>query len=283
MIGDKKKMPEEIVSAHDSVLAELYAKRDEIDTAISANLFLKGSGATAPETSVRRVASGNGLAIPPNAFFGLGIGDAAKKYLEMIQAKRTLAQITKALEDGGMHPQRPNTVYAALRRRESVTGDITRVGDEWGLKEWFSNIAKPKAARKAKTKKAQKKSPSKKAGKASAANAKPTAAPELKIVKPPEQETDTTNQTSGKEISQVDAVHEILEKAEKPLHAKVLVERLKADYGKETNVKSIAASLPQDGTKRFRNITGNTWVLEKWPESKKVKEEKAPPTSAATA
>src|ERR1044071_3971769 len=34
-----------------------------------------------------------------------------------------------------------NTVYAALRRRESLVGDIVRIGlDEWGLKEWFQNM-----------------------------------------------------------------------------------------------------------------------------------------------
>src|SRR6185503_3767407 len=87
-----------------------------------------------------RVAATNGGAVPSNAFFGLGIGDAVKKYLELVQAKKTLPQIVKGLEDGGMPSQKPNTVYAAMRRRESVTGDIMRVGEEWGLKEWFSNV-----------------------------------------------------------------------------------------------------------------------------------------------
>jgi len=260
-------MPEENVNARDTVLAELYAKRDEIDMAISAILFLKGAASTVPETGGKTFVVTNGGTIPANAFFGLGIGDAAKKYLEMVQAKSTLAQITKALQDGGMPPQRPNTVYAALRRRESVTGDIMRVGDEWGLKAWFSNVAKPKAAKKAKSKKSQKKTATKKVGnKSSVARTKPTSAPELKIVKPPEPDKDRT-----KPISMVDAVNKILEEADKPLHASVLVQKLKSDYSKDTNVKSIAASLPQDSIKRFTNIGGNTWVLDKWPESKKVK------------
>jgi DNA-directed RNA polymerase delta subunit len=161
-------------------------------------------------------------------------------------------------------------VYAALRRRESVTGDIMRVGEEWGLKEWFSNIAKPKAAKAAKRKKTKKKTASKKtASKASVANPKPASAPELKIVKSPEQKSDA--QANEKPISMVDAVDKILEEADKPLHAGVLVQKLKTDYGKETNVKSIAASLPQDSVKRFTNIGGNTWVLERWPAPKKVK------------
>ncbi|MEN3325863.1 MAG: hypothetical protein V7638_670 [Acidobacteriota bacterium] len=269
-------MPEENSNAHDAVLAELYAKRDEIDTAISTILFLKGAGSTTPEASGRRIATANGGAIPSNAFFGLGIGDAAKKYLELIQAKRTLPQIVKALEDGGMPPQKPNTVYAAMRRRESVTGDIMRVGEEWGLREWFSNIPKPKPAKTTKGRKSKKRSAKKAASKTPAAITKATTA-EKKVVsiterqqpkeaEPPPKETKTT-----KPIKNVDAVFEILTKADIPLHADALVEKLKQDYGKTTNVKSIAASLPDDSTGRFENIGGNTWVLTEWPESKKVK------------
>lgn len=270
-------MPEEKVNAHeahDTVLNELYARRDEIDAAISAILFLKGSsaapsGSSRPESRNRAIANGT---IPSDAFFGLNIGDAAKKYLEMSRAKRTVPQITKALEDGGMPAQKPNTVYAALRRREVVTGDIMRVGEEWGLKEWFSNVnvAKLNPAKKAKGKRSKKKKTTKKAAsKASSTAATPTPAPELKVVKP--QESTEKKAPSKKPISNVDAVHEILTAADTPLHAEVLVQKLKDDYGKETNVRSIASSLPDDSTKRFTNIGGNTWALEKWPESKKVK------------
>jgi hypothetical protein len=270
-------MPEEKVNAHDAhdtVLNDLYAKRDEINTAISAILFLKGASPTTPESSgkVFSVTNGGGL-IPSNAFFSLGLGDAVKKYLELVQAKRTLPQVVKGLEDGGMPAQKPNTVYAAMRRRESVTGDIMRVGEEWGLKEWFSNIAKPKPAKRTKGKKSKKKTATKKiATKTAEVAAKPTTA-EKKVV--PITERQEPKQTAAKPIKpikMVDAVFEILTKADAPLHADVLVEKLKQDYGRNTtNVKSIAASLPDDSTGRFENITGNTWALTMWPESKKIK------------
>ncbi len=280
-------MPEEKANAHDEVLAELYAKRDEIEVAISAILFLKGGSAATPESRGKVFTVTNGGAIPSDAFFGLGIGDAAKKYLELVRAKRTLPQIVKGLEDGGMPTQKPNTVYAALRRRESVTGDITRFGEEWGLKEWFSNIAKPKTTKTAKGKKSKKKA-AKKATKASPASAKATTA-ERKVVpiaerqRPKQTEPTASVQKeakTAKPISNVNAVYEILTKADKPLHAEVLVERLKQDYGNTTtNVKSIAASLPQDSTKRFYNLGGNTWALEIWRGSDRVK----PKAATATA
>jgi DNA-directed RNA polymerase delta subunit len=269
-------MPEEIVSAHDSVLAELYAKRDEIEAAISAILFLKGAASVTPESGGRRIAAVNGGAIPSNAFFGLGIGDAAKKYLELIQAKKTLLQIVQALQDGGMPPQKPNTVYAALRRRESVTGDITRAGEEWGLKEWFSNIAKPKANQGKKTKKSKKKKAAKKtSSKTPLETAKKggTSATEPQATKQPKPTTPVRKEVKpAKAISMVNAVYKILTDANLPLHADVLVEKLKQDYGRTTTgVKSIAASLPDDSTQRFVNIGGNTWALTEWPASKKVK------------
>jgi len=270
-------MPEEKPNAqidYDAVLQELYAKRDEMDGAISTILLLKGSGATTPESTSRRVIATNGGSIPSNAFFGLGIGDAARKYMEMIQAKRTVPQITKALEDGGMPPQKPNTVYAALRRREVMTGDITRVGEEWGLKEWFSNIAKPKATKKGKATKSKKKA-SKKLGKIASPKQESPSKPEPTKAKQPMAES----QKADKPISNLNAVHEILTSADKPLHADVLVEKLKADYGKDTNVKSIAASLPQDATKRFYNVGNNTWALETWRGTSRVK----PKAVAATA
>ena len=273
-------MPEEKVNAydaHDTVLNELYTKRDEIDAAISAILFLKGSGSTAPETSVRRVASGNGLAIPPNAFFRLGIGDAAKKYLEMVQAKKTLLQIVKALEDGGMPAQKPNTVYAALRRREVVTGDITRVGEEWGLKEWFSNIVTPKPAKNGKGKKSKKKASAKKgASKSVTATAKKSApiavkTEETKPTTPAEPLRKEAKPAKGKSITVLDAAHEVLTKEDAPLHADELAERINTSYGKNTNGKSIAATLPGDSTLRFMNIGANTWALMTWPESKRIR------------
>src|SRR5438128_2104770 len=53
-IGDNKKMPEKINAQidYDTVLVELYAKRDEIETTINTILFLQGSGSSASVAAV---------------------------------------------------------------------------------------------------------------------------------------------------------------------------------------------------------------------------------------
>jgi DNA-directed RNA polymerase delta subunit len=262
-------MPENLnaQTSYDAVLQDLYAKRDEIETAISAILFLQGSGASVTPASggaggARAVRTG---VIPSNAFFGMGLVDAAKKYIELSQAKRTLAQIVQGLQDGGMPAQKPNTVYSALRRREGTVGDIMRVGEEWGLKDWFAgvSIGEPtKAANGKKTRKRKKKSSKKR----SAAAAKTETAD---TVKPEDTPAPKTAPPKAKPISILNAAHAVLDKEGAPLHAEVLAERINKGYGKTTNLKSLAASLPGDSTKRFDNIGNNTWVLGAWPDEKK--------------
>lgn len=218
---------------YDAVLADLQAKRDQIDAAIAAINLIKGAGGGAS------FVSGNtGTVVAPNAFFTMGIGEAARKYLEMVKGKQTVAQIARALEQGGMPPLKINTVYAALRRREAVNRDIIRLGEEWGLKEWYSNVALPKTR---------------------------MFKPKLKAK--PKTSTDKPKATSGssqtKSIRMVDAVEKILTDAGKALHANDLVEGLKK-FGRNTNINSIRGSLPQDSKKRFVNVGQNTWGLAVW-------------------
>jgi DNA-directed RNA polymerase delta subunit len=264
-------MPERISATdYDTVLAELYAKRDEFEVSINTILFLKGSGSAVASSIATNgaVKTLTGGAIPSNAFFSLSLVDAAKKCIELKQAKLTLQEIVKGLAEGGMPPQKPGTVYAALRRRESMTGDILKVDDEWGLKEWFSGISTGRTAKTAKTKKSKKK----KAAKKTRAKAEPE---EAKKSKP---EAKGNKLTSAKPLSIVDASYKILSEANVPLHAEILVEKLNADHGKNTNAKSIAATLPGDSTKRFFNTGNNTWALESWRGTDKLQ----PRVAAAT-
>src|SRR5262245_32967036 len=115
-------MPEKINAQidYDAVLSELYAKRDQIDVSINTILLLKGSGSVASNgaavgTATKSLPSGT---IASNAFFSMSLVDAAKKCIELRQARLTLQEIVDGLAEGGMPGQKPNTVYAALRRRE---------------------------------------------------------------------------------------------------------------------------------------------------------------------
>ncbi len=262
-------MPEKLNAQidYDAVLNELYAKRDEIENAINTILFLQGSGSTAAPSGVANGGARPTRAgvIPSNAFFSMSLVDAAKKYIELSQAKRTVTQIVQGLEEGGMPPQKLGTVYAALRRRESTVGDIMKVGEEWGLKDWFAGISISESTKTKTTK--SKKRKKKSAKKASKASAPATTEPTDDIEAPPEKNKPAT--PKEKPISILNAAHAILDKEGAPLHAEILVKRINETYGKTTTVKSIAATLPGDGTQRFDNIGHNTWVLRAWPEDKK--------------
>jgi DNA-directed RNA polymerase delta subunit len=252
---------------YDAVLADLHAKRDEIESAINTILFLQGSGSAVTSTAnangaVRATRAG---AIPSNAFFGMSLVDAAKKYIELSQAKRTLAQIVKGLEEGGMPPQKRDTVYAALRRRESTVGDVMRVGEEWGLKDWFAGISVGEAAKTKTTKSKKGKKKTKKATKAVASRPTKTEPTDIPMTAPEK----TSTKDNASDITVRDAAHAVLVKEDAPMHAGTLAERINKGYGKTTNLKALAASLKDDGQQRFENIGHNTWVLHDWSAEKK--------------
>lgn len=253
---------------YEAVLADLYAKRDEIESAINTILFLQGSGSVAASTATANgaVRANRAGVIPSNAFFGMSLVDAAKKYIELSQAKRTLVQIVKGLEEGGMPPQKSGTVYAALRRRESTVGDIMKVGEEWGLKDWFAGISVGEAA-KTKTPKAKKgKKKIKKAAKVVATKSPKTEPTDTSTTGAPEE---ISTKDKATDITVRDAAHAVLVKEDAPMHAGTLAERINRDYGKTTNLKALAASLKDDGQQRFENIGHNTWVLHDWQAEKK--------------
>ena len=256
---------------YEAVLADLYAKRDEIESAINTILFLQGSGSAAAPTANANgaVRASRAGVIPSNAFFGMSLVDAAKKYIELSQAKRTLGQIVSGLEEGGMPPQKRDTVYAALRRRESTVGDIMKVGEEWGLKDWFAGISIGDAAKAkvVKSKKGKKKS-GKKARKRAAVVATPEATETAKPAESSKPKSAPATPIKTK-VSILNGAHAVLEREGAPLHANVLADRINAEYGHHTNAKSIAATLPGDSTKRFDNIGNNTWVIRAWPDEKK--------------
>jgi DNA-directed RNA polymerase delta subunit len=237
---------------YDAVLADLQSKRDQIDAAIAAINLIRGGVASATSPSAAMSQRG----IPANAFFTMGIGEAARKYLEMVKGKQTVGQITKALEQGGMPPLKVNTVYAALRRREAINKDIIRLGEEWGLREWFSNVSIPKQrlAKPPKPRAATKE-------RATAKVKEPTASTKGQAGAT----KDSEGSAAPQPITMVDAVEKILTEARVPLYAGDLVEELKERYGKtSTNIKSLRASLPKDSKKRFVNVGNNTWGLATW-------------------
>jgi hypothetical protein len=118
---------------YEQVLTDLKARRAQLDSAIAAIEQIMGSitaavpGLKAPELSD----------IAEDAFHGMSIADATKKYLGMVRRKQSTKEIMAALEQGGLPHSAYNTVYAVIRRREEQVGDIVKVGSDWGLAEWY--------------------------------------------------------------------------------------------------------------------------------------------------
>ena len=123
---------------YEAVIADLQAKRDQIDQTIALLTGLRGgsqaliSYATTPE---------NGVTETAGMFLGMSIVDAVKKLLGM--RKRTMgnAEISRELQTGGLvfsGKDPVNVVGSVLTRRFNDVGDVVKVGRGiWGLKEWY--------------------------------------------------------------------------------------------------------------------------------------------------
>jgi len=84
--------------------------------------------------------------IPHDAFLGMSIPDATKKYLTIARQKKDTQAIIDALELGGLTRSVYATVYAVLRRREKQVGDIINIKGDWALAEWHPNYKKKSTA-----------------------------------------------------------------------------------------------------------------------------------------
>jgi hypothetical protein len=123
-----------------AVLADLEAKRAELDSAIAAiKVLIRQTGSMAATTSpVPRISSLS--QVPPDAFVGLSISKSIRKLLEMMQRRLSVAEILKGLEAGGLKPNKYRNVYSILRGREAYQADIIKVDRRWGLAEWNPEI-----------------------------------------------------------------------------------------------------------------------------------------------
>jgi hypothetical protein len=126
---------------YDAVLADLKAKRDQIDQAIQVIEGVRGvaasPGGQTPAASSQNAAPNLGA----GAFLGLSIPEATKKLLSARKQALGSAEIVAALKAGGMAMESNdpiNTVGSVLTRRFNTIGDIVRVSRGiWGLQEWY--------------------------------------------------------------------------------------------------------------------------------------------------
>lgn len=126
------------------VLADLRAKRQQIDHAIAAIEALQtGSIGAASGSGTAQGRSVDFARSTPDhgALLGMSIADAAKKVLQAKRGSLTTPEIVTELEKGGVvltSADKNNTVGSLLLRRFYNVGDVVRVNrGVWGLQEWY--------------------------------------------------------------------------------------------------------------------------------------------------
>jgi hypothetical protein len=133
------------IDPYETVLADLHAKRAQIDQAIAAIEGLR-SGAPATQKSAtpntNHGAANNGVD-GPGALLGMSIADATKKLLASKRTTLKNPELATLFRAGGLvlnSKDWVNTVGAVLTRRADTIGDIVKVErGTWGLKEWYPN------------------------------------------------------------------------------------------------------------------------------------------------
>jgi hypothetical protein len=131
---------------YEKALADMKADRGKLDDAISAMERLLGiEGAPPSDSAPNSSISRPDTTLRADTFFGMGIVPAAKKYLRMKREPLTTAQLRAGLEAGGLkHTSKDftNTLGAVLYRDAEKTGELVRVKNTWGLKEWYPGLRK---------------------------------------------------------------------------------------------------------------------------------------------
>jgi len=138
---------------YSAVLADLEARKVQLESAIAVIKGLMSTGlspVSAPGlVSNAAIASGaatsNGVVeLQSDAFFGLSILEAAKKYLAMRKRPLSGPEIVEALRTGGQinaqNENFGNTLGATLSRSDASSGSVVRVGrGKYGLRDWYAN------------------------------------------------------------------------------------------------------------------------------------------------
>jgi hypothetical protein len=127
-----------------AILADLEREKEELEAAIAVLRRKAGLGPTPDATSGTATEQ-----IRADAFYRLGIGEAAVAYLRMTnRTPKTSAEIASALNRGGLVHQSKDlkATVNALLIRDGAKWGITRLpNNAWALDEWYSGSnRKPK-------------------------------------------------------------------------------------------------------------------------------------------
>lgn len=123
---------------YEIVLADLRAKRAQIDQAIAA---LEGMRADAPSAAIAETDQVKVCEIAPGMFLGMNIADAARKLLSIQKKPLTTPEVLEGLISGGVvfRGKAPGNVVGSILHRHSGNDIVSIARGKWGLKEWYPN------------------------------------------------------------------------------------------------------------------------------------------------
>jgi biotin operon repressor len=148
-------MVPETTSPYDAGIADVETRIRSMQAALETLKQLRASYLGEPTPPAASTSRPSETEVQHDTFFGMTIADAARKYLNMMKATKSTADIAAALELGGLkHSSKdfPSNVRSIIGHRD----DFIRVPNgDWGLMEWYPGQGrgkKPKATKTAKRK-----------------------------------------------------------------------------------------------------------------------------------
>jgi hypothetical protein len=137
------------IDIYEAVILDLESKISSLQATV-ANLrnisSIVSQISQAPTTSPAQRATQNVADFGHDAFFGMTVGEAAKKYLKVVKKTVSIPVLVDALLAGGLKS-------ASTNMRENVRSilgrhpDFVRINGEFGLAEWYPG-RKPATRRK---------------------------------------------------------------------------------------------------------------------------------------
>lgn len=121
-----------------TVIADLRAKRDELDRTISMLETMAALSAPSQQRATSRTPS------PQDEAAGSGIGDACVQILKQSNESLTTREVTERLLASGFPLQAPapeKNVWSALDNRAKGKSDVEKVGKHWRYRDPLKGVA----------------------------------------------------------------------------------------------------------------------------------------------
>jgi biotin operon repressor len=136
--------PDNTSTPYDAAIADVENRIRSMQNALETLKQLRASTLGEPSPAATNFSRSAESEVQHDSFFGMTIADAAKKYLTMMKATKSNAEIAAALEHGGLkHSSKDfnTTVRSVLGQRD----DFLRVPNgDWGLAEWYPGMGRGK-------------------------------------------------------------------------------------------------------------------------------------------